>query len=214
MSDNLSLAALSPTETTRERIKNTAAALFANCSYPTTSLASIAKSCEVSKSLIYHYYRDKAEILFDIANGHVQRLLYIVNESKTMPFSNSSEELGYLISEFMREYETSSNCHSVLVQDLKFLPPEKSELIRSAERKIVDHFTTLITLAKDDALETRPAVMRALTMLLFGMMNWTFTWLDPKGTLSFEEVGLLIKYLFIGALSGQDDSVSLLPKLL
>ena len=37
-------------------------------------------------------------------------------------------------------------------------------------------------------------------MLLFGMMNWMFTWLRPDGTLDHEAMAPVVADLFLGGL--------------
>ena len=41
---------------------------------------------------------------------------------------------------------------------------------------------------------------KALTMLLFGMMNWMFTWLKPQGALSYDTMAPVVADLFLGGL--------------
>ena len=41
---------------------------------------------------------------------------------------------------------------------------------------------------------------KPLTMLLFGMINWTFTWLRPDGALTYEAVAPMVADLFFGGL--------------
>jgi hypothetical protein len=38
-------------------------------------------------------------------------------------------------------------------------------------------------------------------MLLFGMMNWMFTWLQPKGALSHADMAPVVADLFFGGLA-------------
>ena len=42
---------------------------------------------------------------------------------------------------------------------------------------------------------------KPLTMLLFGMINWMFTWLRPDGALSHEQMAPVVADLFIGGLA-------------
>ena len=37
-------------------------------------------------------------------------------------------------------------------------------------------------------------------MILFGMMNWTFTWLRDRGPLSYEDLAPVVADLFLGGL--------------
>ncbi|MDO8248265.1 MAG: hypothetical protein Q7T78_00915, partial [Rhodoferax sp.] len=41
---------------------------------------------------------------------------------------------------------------------------------------------------------------KPLTMLLFGMMNWMFTWLQPEGKLSHSQMAPVVADLFLGGL--------------
>jgi len=42
---------------------------------------------------------------------------------------------------------------------------------------------------------------RPLAMLLFGMINWMFTWLRPDGSLTHEQMAPLVADLFFGGLA-------------
>jgi len=53
-------------EQRREKIVERAAQLFAERGFLGASIADLAKACKTSKSLIYHYYSSKEEILFDV----------------------------------------------------------------------------------------------------------------------------------------------------
>ncbi len=58
----------------RGAIRDAAARLFADKGYASASIADIAAACGVSKALLYHYYRDKEHLLYDIAASYVERL--------------------------------------------------------------------------------------------------------------------------------------------
>jgi AcrR family transcriptional regulator len=55
-------------------IVEAAAALFAEKGFLGASLVDLAISCSSSKSLIYHYYPSKEDILFDVMASHVEAL--------------------------------------------------------------------------------------------------------------------------------------------
>jgi Tetracyclin repressor-like, C-terminal domain len=46
----------------------------------------------------------------------------------------------------------------------------------------------------------RQALHVPLAMLLFGMMNWTFTWLRPGGALTHESLAPVVLQLLLGGL--------------
>ena len=67
-------------ELQRETILARAAELFARRGYTATSMNEVAEACGVSKPSLYHYVRDKHQLLAEIAEAHVARLLALVAE--------------------------------------------------------------------------------------------------------------------------------------
>ena len=58
----------------REAIVEKAARLYAERGFLGASISDLAKVCRISKSLIYHYYPSKEDILFDVMHSHVARV--------------------------------------------------------------------------------------------------------------------------------------------
>ena len=123
----------------RGAIRDAAARLFADKGYASTSIADIAAACGVSKALLYHYYRDKEHLLFDIAESYTERLQPIVGEvgGERLP---AAAQLRRLIARFMAEYEHSAARHRVLVQDVKYLSRAHRTQVVARQRDVVDGF--------------------------------------------------------------------------
>ena len=64
----------------REAIVARAAELFARQGYHATSMNQVAEAAGLSKATLYHYYRDKEDLLADIALSYVDRLASIVDD--------------------------------------------------------------------------------------------------------------------------------------
>jgi len=84
---------------------------------------------------------------------------------------------------FLQEYETSATRHVALLHDTKFLGEVQREQIFNRQRDVVAAVTHMLKRAYPGRLNARNQT--AITMMLFGMINWTFTWLRPGGTLSY-----------------------------
>ena len=183
----------------RDAILARAAELFANQGYTATSMNDIAAACSVSKAGLYHYYRDKRELLFQITVGHVARLEQFVAEVMgDASNANADERLRALILRFVREYANAQNEHRVLTEDVRFLEPAEREQVQAAQRRVVAAFADAVGAVRP-AL-ARNELDRPLTMLLFGMINWMFTWLRPDGSLTHEQMAPLVADLFFGGL--------------
>ncbi len=181
----------------RELILARAAALFARGGYPGTSMNQVAEACGLSKATLYHYYRDKYQLLVSIAEGHVSRLQAVVDESLREQ-AQPQRRMRTLIARLVEEYANAQNEHRVLTEDVKFLAPPDRERILAQERAVVSAFAGVVAALRPDLQEA--ALSKPLTMLLFGMVNWMFTWMKPDGALSYEQMAPVVTELFLGGL--------------
>ena len=173
-------------EQRRDAIVEAAATLFAARGFMGASVADLAGSCQTSKSLIYHYYPSKEDILFAVMAGHVDQLAQDVAE--TMGESDDAEtRLRSIVHRFMQHYVGAASRQKVLLNELDSLPAAKRAEIVEKQRAIVDAVTSLLA-AIHPPLAADPVRARAQAMLLFGMINWTHTWYDPAGPLGHDAI--------------------------
>ena len=182
----------------KEKIINCAALLFAKYGYNATSIKSIAESCKVSKSLIYHYYFSKEDMLYDIAQSHINKLISIIDDCYRLKFENNQLKLKKIISQFMIEYKTSKNRHKILIQDIEFLKPSRQKKIKSLQMKVVRSVAEILKKINPQIDEVKDLI--PVTMGLFGMINWTFTWINPSGKMTYKDVSDLFTNIFINGL--------------
>ena len=196
----------------RDAILDIAAQCFADRSYPVASMNEIATSCGTSKARLYHYYDSKEAILFDLMDRYTQRLLSLIALTEATAQRRNLDDraaLHELIRAFLQEYESSATRHVALLNDTQFLSDAPDahlgspaisprELILNRQRDVVAAVTRALRRAYPGRLN--PTNQTAITMMLFGMINWTFTWLRPGGPISYvafadEVIALLEKGL-------------------
>jgi AcrR family transcriptional regulator len=184
----------------REAILARAAELFARQGYTATSMNEVAAACGVSKAGLYHYVRDKRELLFQITAGHVARLEQVVAEVLAEQARADAEaRLRALILRFVREYASAQHEHRVLTEDVRFLEESERAQVLGAQRRVVTAFGEAIAVVRPTL--ARNELEKPLAMLLFGMINWMFTWLRPDGSLTHEDMAPLVADLFFGGLA-------------
>lgn len=183
----------------RATILRTATRLFAEAGYPGTSMADLAGACGISKALLYHYVSDKYQLLLEITEGHVSRLAALVAEVEAAGLA-PEPRLRQLITRFVEAYADARYDHGVLTQDVKFLAEADRARVLATERAVVEAFARTITEARL-AGPAEADLAKPLTMLLFGMMNWMFTWLRPDGRLGPQEMAPIVADLFLGGLA-------------
>ena len=175
-------------ELQREAILDVAAQCFAQRSYMAASMNDIAAACGTSKARLYHYYGSKEAILFDLLDRYTQHLLAIIGQTEASAQRKNLDDraaLHELIRNFLAQYETSATRHSALLGDTRFLGDVQRELILDRQRDVVSAMTRFLKRAYPRRIT--PANQTAVTMMLFGMLNWTFTWLRPNGPMSYRD---------------------------
>jgi AcrR family transcriptional regulator len=181
----------------RELILARAATLFANRGYPGTSMNEVAQACGLSKATLYHYYDDKYAMLVSIAEGHVQRLHALVAEVAAERLQPEAH-LRELVTRIVEAYTGAQHAHRVLTEDVRFLNDDDRARVLGKEREVVAGFARTVIALRPDLKKAKLA--KPLTMLLFGMINWMFTWLKPSGALDHASIAPIVADLFLGGL--------------
>lgn len=189
-------------EQRRIAIMEQAAELFAARGFLGASISDIAKACDTSKSLLYHYYPSKEDILFDVMHSHVETLLETAKAVTAEPGSDT-DKLHRLTQELMAHYVGAAARHKVLLNELAQLPPKRREIVVGIQRQLVDIVAKLIS-AIQPALGARSALRFPAAMLFFGMINWTHIWMDAEGRASPERIAELAVNIFMDGLTNAE----------
>lgn len=182
-------------EERRDAIVAQAAELFARKGFLGASVADLAQACGASKSLIYHYYPSKEDILFEVMDSHLVQLAEASAEvaGSGVPPPAALKELSR---RFMRLYVGAAARHKVLLNELDNLPAERRAAIVARQRTLIGELEQLLAKARPD-LEAGGR-MTAAAMLFFGMINWTHTWFDPSGAVTADTVADMASGLMLG----------------
>ncbi len=191
-----------------EAILEAAAKAFAERGFPGASMAELARACGVSKALLYHYYTNKEELLFDMTERYMARLVALCAAIESRQLEPRAH-LAELIRSFLAEYQTSQHKHMVLTHDFKFLGASRRRVIVGRQRAVVGAFRRALAAASGGALTVESALPAA--MLVFGMINWTFTWLKPRGPMSYAEFAEWVIRMLEGGVGNLAPAVAAQP---
>lgn len=180
----------------RESIVRVAARLYARQGYNGASVADLAKACRSSKSLIYHYFPSKEDILYEVMADHLDALVAAAREATQS--GTAEEKLRGLTLAFMRLYVGAQDSHKVLLNELDNLPAKARSEVIGKQRRIIAAVEELICEIRP---ETGPLAL-PLTMLFFGMINWTHTWFRPQGRVSAETLADMAVELMLKGVGG------------
>lgn len=166
-------------------ILTNAAALFSAQGYMRSSIADLADACKLSRGALYHYFESKEAILFAILDAHIREMIERV-EAAVSEGGPTLTQFRNVIRAVVEVNAKSPHEQRVLIHDLSFLNEEEQEAIKSLERQLVDVVTDLLVrLDAEGKIVKR--TRKIYTMILFGIINYTYTWYDPKGGISPRE---------------------------
>ncbi len=156
-----------------------AAELFAEQGASSASLSKIATACKTSKSLIYHYYGSKEELLFDVMDRHMSELIAIIDELGPAS-SKGVDAFKVFTRALMDHYVGAANSQKVLLYELDNLPAKSRKKIISKEKKLIAYAEDMLKQSLGDT-HIDKAETRVRIMLFFGMVNWSHSWFKASG---------------------------------
>lgn len=180
-------------------ILRAAAELFMQYGYAATSIDAVAVSLGATKGHIYHYYRSKAELYFDIQMAAMKRLLEAV-EPIAMGKQPAVERLAAMALRHTQILLTDLPMQKVAVQGLErhlFAGAAGSKQLR-AVLKLRDDYEGLFAEVIDQCIRDGLVVdlpPKLLTKPFFGAMNWATVWYSQRRLQAPETVDEIARVL-------------------
>jgi len=187
-----------------EFILRTAARIFAEKSYHSTSMRDISRATNVSLAGLYHYCKSKEELLFLIQDNCFGRVVNRLEE-RLREVDDPVMKLKIMIENHLSFFAAN-------MAEMKVLSHEAESLRGDLHAHVSTRKDTYAKLARNilgEVQSTKPHAQQVdltvATYALFGMMNWIYNWYDPKGKLKVNDLAQNLTQLFLGGfLSGND----------
>src|SRR5258707_8070094 len=176
-------------------ISPNAAGLFSAQGYMRASIAALADACKLSRGALYHYFDSKEAILFAILDAHIREMIQHV-ETAVAAGGPTLTQFQNVIRAIVEVNAKSPHEQRVLIHDLSFLNEDEQRAIKDLERQLVDIVTDLL-LRLDAEGRIVKRTKKIYTMILFGIINFTYTWYDPKGAIGPQEFADTAVALFL-----------------
>ena len=179
-------------DTKYNAILDSAAALFAEVGYPSAKLQDIARVCGATKSMLYHYFPTKDDLLLALLSEHLERLTLDIEEAMGGG-GPASDRFDAFIKAYVMKSAESRQRHLSAMNDVKFLPAAMQATLRAQQKKVTELVTSLLR-------ELNPALPAKLykpyALMLLGMLNWLDLWFHADGALTPDELCARISRLF------------------
>jgi TetR/AcrR family transcriptional regulator, cholesterol catabolism regulator len=179
-----------------EFILRSAARIFADKGYHSTSMRNISGATNVSLAGLYHYCKSKEELLFLIQDNCFGRVLERLEE-RLVDVSDPVVKLQIFIENHLSFFAANMAEMKVLSHEAESLKGDLHEHVSSKK----DKYTRLATTVLQEVLRgqnTKGNVnLTVATYALFGMMNWIYNWYDPTGKLKVNDLAQNLTRLFL-----------------
>jgi AcrR family transcriptional regulator len=180
----------------RNLIAAQAAAIFARQGAANASLAEVANACNMSKSLIYHYYASKEDLLFDVMDRHMSDLISIISTAAAptaapptaaTPTGRGETAFQIFTRRLMDHYVGAGDSQKVLLYELENIPAENRAKIVAKQRQLIAHAENLLAAALPGT-SLEKSELKVRIMLYFGMLNWSHSWFRADGAISRRQI--------------------------
>jgi AcrR family transcriptional regulator len=171
----------------RERILEEAVKLFYERGFSGTTLDDIAGKLGVTKPFIYTHFRSKVELLEAICRPTIEKSLDAIARAAEQPGS-ASDRLHDGVVNFSRVVLQRQANIAVYFREEKNLS-EAGLADINALRKRFDRVLSKLLHEGSVAGEFAIADIRVAALAIGGMVSWAYTWYQPGGRLTIDEVG-------------------------
>ncbi|HEX3576112.1 MAG TPA: TetR/AcrR family transcriptional regulator [Rhodopila sp.] len=171
----------------RERILEEAVKLFYERGFSGTTLDDIAGKLGVTKPFIYTHFRSKVELLEAICRPTIEMSLAAI--------ADAAEESGSASERLFRGVVTFTKVVLQRQANIAVFFREEKNLSESgladinAMRKRFDRVLSELLEEGAAAGEFEIADIRVAALAIGGMVSWAYTWYQPGGRLSADDVG-------------------------
>lgn len=172
-----------------------AAKLFATRGYDRTSIADLVEACQLSRGALYHYFESKEAILFAMLDTLVRGLQESLQQA--VAEGGPARAVFERVIKVFVEYNASSPDEQiVLLNDIGALSEPEQAQIKRVEREIVDLVTQVLR-PIDKTGRMNAANAKVYTMMLAGIINFTYTWYDRDGAVTPAQYAAMACDLFL-----------------
>lgn len=174
-------------------IMDCAATLFAKEGYPSAKMQDIAKACGATKSMLYHYFPTKEDLLFAMLMEHLEQVVDSVEEAIALQAA-PHDRLVTVVQVYTQKSMQVRRRHLIAMQDIKYLPEARQTPLIELQRELVEMMAGLLRELNPGLSEH---IYKPYTMMLVGLLNWTDIWYRPGGVMKPDELCDRISRLFL-----------------
>lgn len=170
----------------RIEICDAAARLFTERGVDRVNMEEIADAVGLAKPSLYHYFRSKELILFNIQDEVMSALLHQLQE-RVADDTSSREKLLGVFADMFASMDTYPGRVKIFFENYRVLDDEHRRKVRDAQRQ----YEALVQGIIRDGIADgtfRDVDPQLASLAVFGVNNWAYHWYSQKGSHSSTEL--------------------------
>jgi AcrR family transcriptional regulator len=182
-------------------VLKTSAAVFAAKGYHSTSMRDISRAARMSLSGLYYYFKSKEELLFLIQDYCFST---VIEDCRKLlaGVDDPVHRLKLLIENHLNYFVNNMDEMKVLSHEANSITGDLFRKINTKKRQYVDLVMGLLAdIANEHGVQR--VDVRVATFSLFGMMNWSYNWYNPRKDLNVAELSDQMTRLFLTGFVGE-----------
>ena len=171
------------------KIIEVASQLMRKNGYHATSLQMIADKVGISKSTIFHHFKNKEAILLDILETTIPALIRNLSQIVHDNSCSGPEKLKNFINHHMNFFWDQGNILAIYLSESKYLGKHNRKQNLEGRRE----YTMLVKQIIAQIQREEPDKFKALnttiiTNSILGMCNWAVEWYKKNGEMTIDEI--------------------------
>lgn len=182
----------------KEQILSTAARMFKQRGYASTSMRDIASELGMEAASLYHHIASKEEILESISFAIADKLIAAIAEVNDIYF-NAEEKLRMAIEQHVKIITQNIDQSAVFMHEWRSLSEPKLTEFKTLRDAYENEVKVILNDGvNEDLFEDVDQKFAALTIL--STLNWVNEWYNPKGKMSPTEIANKLSDFILGGL--------------
>jgi AcrR family transcriptional regulator len=177
-----------PGKNTKELLLRVAVDLFSQKGYLNTSIRDIVAKNGITSSIIYHYFKDKEDLLFEIIRSTTQDLIQSLREVEER-IKDPEECLREMLRAHIVNFNIKRKKESIIVvSDTHLLRNKNLQIMVKMQREIFDIYMKKLNELSERGRLREDIDLVVMNFSIFGTINTFYQWYHERGRLTRKEV--------------------------
>ncbi|PPQ30359.1 TetR/AcrR family transcriptional regulator [Rhodopila globiformis] len=189
----------------RERILEEAVKLFYERGFSGTTLDDIAGKLGVTKPFIYTHFRSKVELLEAVCRPTIEMSLNAIAQAAQHE-GTAADRLHRGVVDFTKVVLQRQGNIAVYFREEKHLSEAGLAEINALRKRFDRVLSDLLQEGVNNG-EFQIEDIRVAALAIGGMVSWAYTWYQPEGRLSFDDISARLAHFVLQMVAAQPAAV-------